>query len=172
MAKMHNRRTIRLKGYDYTQAGAYHVTICVQDRKCLFGDIQNGEMVLNDIGKTVNNCWIEIPKHFPRVTLDEYIVMPNHLHGIIVIVGANDYSPLQNMKSIQHPHGTSKTIGSVIRGFKIGVIKWARQNTNIKNIWQRNFYEHIIRNEKDLNCTREYIVNNPAEWEEDEYYPV
>ena len=94
------RKSIRLKGHDYTQNGAYYVTICTHERKCLFGDIKDGSMALNECGKIADKCWNEIPAHFPHVDLDEYIVMPNHVHGIINIVdnigvGANNYSPLQ-----------------------------------------------------------------------------
>ena len=100
-----NRRSIRLRGYDYSRAGAYFITICTQDRRCLFGTIAEGGMVLNDAGRTAADCWRQIPDHFPNVELDEWVVMPNHVHGIIVIVdsltnaaggaagGANDYSP-------------------------------------------------------------------------------
>ena len=137
----HNRQSIRLKEYDYSSEGAYYITICVNDRK----------------------CWNEIPEHFPHTALDNYILMPNHVHGIInIFVGAKNFLPLQ--------HGTSKTIGSVVRGFKIGVTKWVRQNTDTKNVWQRNYYEHVIRNAVELHKIREYIINNPAKWEDDEYY--
>ncbi len=89
------RKSIRLKDHDYTQHGAYYVTVCVNDRKCVFGDVRNGEMVLNECGRIVDKCWNEIPEHFSHVELNEHIVMPNHVHGIITIpkyVGANNYS--------------------------------------------------------------------------------
>ncbi len=100
----HHRRSIRLKGYDYSQAGAYFVTICTQNRECLFGDIVDGEMMLNDAGQMVEQCWYDIPLHFPHAGLDEFVVMPNHIHGIVVInanvgaknVGAKNFSPLLN----------------------------------------------------------------------------
>ena len=175
------RKTIRLKNYDYAQEGAYCVTVCVNDYRCIFGDVVDEEMVLNEIGEMVDQFWNKIPEHFPHVTLDEYIVMPNHLHGIIIIVdsavGANNYSPLKLKRakdfsplqisflpSRQRPNGTSKTIGSIVRGFKIGVTKWVRQNTNMENVWQRNYYEHIIRSEPELTRVREYIKNNPIRW--------
>lgn len=90
---IHHRRSIRLKGYDYAQAGLYFITICCQNRACLFGDVVDGKMILNDAGKIANDCWLEIPNHFPNEVLHEYIVMPNHIHGIIEFVGANNYSP-------------------------------------------------------------------------------
>jgi REP element-mobilizing transposase RayT len=122
--RCHHRRSIRLRGYDYSQVGAYFITICTHERICLFGEVVDGEMRLNNAGRMVEQCWNEMPTHFPHVKLDEYVIMPNHVHGILVItvaVGAISFSPLQM------PHGTSKTIGSVIRGFKIGVTKWFRQ---------------------------------------------
>lgn len=90
-----NRRSIRLQGYDYSQAGAHYVTICTQERLCLFGNVINGVMVLNEIGQHVETCWLEIPTHFPNTVLHEYIIMPNHIHGIVEIVGANDYLPTE-----------------------------------------------------------------------------
>jgi len=170
-----NRKSIRLKNYDYSMDGYYFVTVCANNRRHLFGDIDCGEMVLNDAGLIAAQCWNEIPVHFPCVTLDEFIVMPNHVHGILIItdnVGANNYSPLRVRMSVQsmRPRGTSKTIGSMIRGFKIGVTKWFHQNTDIRDIWQRNYHDHIIRGDADLYRIRQYIINNPAGWEDDEYY--
>jgi hypothetical protein len=90
---IHHRKSIRLKGYDYSQAGMYFITLCVQDKLCLFGEVVNGEMVLNDAGRVAKACWLNIPEHFPNAILHEHIVMPNHVHGIIEFVGANHYSP-------------------------------------------------------------------------------
>lgn len=179
----HHRRSIRLKDYDYSSAGAYFVTICAHNRDCLFGEIIDGEMVLNDAGKMVERCWLEIPDHYPSVELDEFVIMPNHIHGIIVIpdfVGVQDFEPLQQtiksdksdiLKKNRFQHIIPRSIGAIIRGFKIGVTKWFRNNTNIVFVFQRNFYEHIIRDESDLNRIREYIVNNPARWQDDEENP-
>ena len=187
--KKHNRRSIRLKNYDYSKSGAYFITICTKNRQCLFGEIVNGEMILNDGGKIVEKCWIDIPEHFPNAILDEFIIMPNHIHGIIILneldfdnvganmvvnvganmvvdEGANNHSPLRN----DRPHGTTRTIGSIIRGFKIGVTKWFRQNSNIKTVWQRNYYDHIIRNEIELIKIRKYIINNPKNWFNDNHF--
>ena len=165
-----NRRTIRLKEYDYSKAGAYFVTICADEHENKFGEIIDGIMNLNESGEIAGSCWKAIPEHFPHTQLDDYVIMPNHVHGIIVIkqtmpVGANNYSPLRAAK----PHGTSMTIGSIIRGFKIGVTKILRQNNLKKPVWQRNYYEHIIRDNDELNRIRKYIIDNPAKWEEDEY---
>lgn len=169
--EIHHRRSIRLKGFDYSQNGAYFITLCTQGRKCMFGEIKGGEMNLNDAGEMAQQCWHEIPKHYPPVVLDEFIVMPNHIHGILMIenhdnVGANDYSPV----SPQRPNGTSKTIGAIIRRFKIGVTKWCHTNTNTPVVWQRNYYEHIIRDDDDLNHIREYIINNPIDWNNDDLF--
>ncbi|MFH1077119.1 MAG: transposase [Pseudomonadota bacterium] len=171
----HHRRSIRLQEYDYSQTGAYFVTICTKNRECLFGNISNGTMVLNDTGRIVQKCWNEIDEHFPHITLDEFIVMPNHAHGILLInkalnttVRAKNFSPLPQMRQ---PHGTSKTIGSIIRGFKIGVTKWIRKNNATHDVWQRNYYEHIIRNDNELNLIRQYIIINPSQWESDKENP-
>jgi len=165
----HHRRSIRLKGYNYSQPGAYFVTICTYQRRCLFGDIVGEDMELNEFGEIARQCWSAIPEHFPRARMDQFVIMPNHMHGIIWIVdnivGAKNFSPLQQ------PRGTSKTIGSIIRGFKIGVTTWARQHTDVHTVWQRNYYEHIIRDEESLNRIREYIVTNPVRWHLDRENP-
>ena len=165
----HHRRSIRLRGWDYTRPGTYFVTLCVQNRACLFGNIVNGHMHLNAAGMIVRKCWHDIPDHFPMVELDEYVVMPNHVHGIIAInrmgppVGANNDLPLPERP--QQPNtGTSRTLGSVVRGFKIGVTKWFRANTDVQTVWQRNYYENIIRTGRDLNRIRRYISDNPRKW--------
>ncbi len=171
----HHRRSIRLKGYDYSQPGAYFITICTKNRKCLFGNIINGKMILNDAGHIAQNCWLEIPDHYPNVALDEFIIMPNHIHGIIFInnkksiVGVQNFKPQRNFKPLQNRYQKiiPKSIGSIVRGFKIGVTKWFRQNMDVYNVWQRNYYEHIIRNDFELNKIRKYIINNPLKWELD-----
>ncbi|MBK9662296.1 MAG: hypothetical protein IPO71_04045 [Nitrosomonas sp.] len=179
---IHRRKSIRLQGYDYSQAGAYFITVCTHHRVPLFGEIVDGVMVLNTAGQIVEKCWCAIPEHFPQVTLDEFVVMPNHVHGIITVgannVGANDYLPLPSdetpIQSNEPPrplqHGTSRTIGSMVRGFKIGVTRWFRANTDIHAVWQRNYYEHIIRNEDAYLAIAEYIQTNPQRWETDTYH--
>lgn len=176
-----NRRSVRLRGYDYSRAGAYFITICAQNRRCLFGSITEGAMVLNDAGRAVADCWLQIPDHFAHVELDEYVVMPNHIHGIVIIVGANNYSPLQSNHdspvqsndysplpaNASHPTGTARTIGSMVRGFKIGVTQWYRQRSVPSKIWQRNYWDHIIRNESELIRIRRYILDNPIQWQQD-----
>jgi REP element-mobilizing transposase RayT len=135
-------------------------------------------MELNESGHVVARCWNDIPKHFPHAELDEFIVMPNHVHGIIAIsgfVGAYNHTPCP-METNNHPpslsmRSPSKTIGSMIRGFKIGCSKCFGKNTGISIVWQRNYYEHIIRNEAELTHTRQYIRDNPAAWLEDDENP-
>jgi REP element-mobilizing transposase RayT len=170
--KKHHRRSIRLREYDYSQAGAYFIAVCTWNKECLLGSIENGEMVLNDAGRVADKCWYDIPVHFPHVALDKWIIMPNHVHGILfivdTIVGAKNFSPLPDTG---HLLGTSKTIGAIIRGFKIGVTKWMRQHNIIHEVWQRNFYDHIIRNENSMHEIREYIRYNPIQWERDELNP-
>ena len=286
----HHRQSIRLQGYDYSQEGLYFITICCQDRAHLFGRIVDGEMILNDAGLQAQECWQDIPNHFPNVVLHEFVIMPNHIHGIIEFVGANQYSPNNDLPNNDLPNNDSpnndlpnkvspnndlpnndspnndlpnndspnqspsnptspdnfdvndlemanggnwvekdvgipnvgadvinvendaemayagvcvganagaclganaggclgakdfsplrnvtwrspsKTIGSVVRGFKIGVTKWMRNNTNVVNVWQRNYYDHIIRNEQDYDRISEYIKNNPILWKEDRFY--
>lgn len=180
--QIHRRRSIRLRGYDYSQEGGYFVTICNKDRTCLFGTIVENKMQLNEAGRFVDDCWKQIPTHFPRVILDEYKIMPNHVHGIIMIegnVGVQNLEPLQ--KSLREPthetpenkfqHIIPNSMGSIVRGFKIGVTKWFRQNTRVHVVWQRNFYEHIIRNDDSLNRIREYIMYNPIRWAADRDNP-
>lgn len=178
--KNHHRESIRLKEYDYSKPGGYFITIVTKNRVCLFGNVVDGEMLLNEAGKTVNECWRAIPEHFPQVTLDGFIVMPNHIHGIIIIdemhnvrdhVGVQNLEPLHYDKQNKYQNIIPKSIGSIVRGFKIGVTKWFRINTTIYNVWQRNYYEHIIRNRDDLHEIREYIANNPLKWEFDDENP-
>lgn len=137
---IHHRRSIRLQNYDYSQSGAYFITICTQNRQCLFGNVVYGKMILNEFGNIVKNFWLEIPQHFRHVVLDEFVVMPNHVHGIIMLnengtknkqnVRAKNFSPLHNNRY----RSPSRTLGSIVRGFKIGVTKWFRQNTDIYTV--------------------------------------
>ncbi len=166
----HHRRSIRLSGYDYTRPGAYFVTMVTYNRVHLFGRVVRGKMELNACGRVAEECWRAIPDHFPHVRLDAFVIMPNHVHGVLWIVesdtsvGAKNFSPLPTPSPQQPPRGTSKTIGSVVRGFKIGVTKWMRENGMDGPVWQRNYYEHIIRNEDALHRIRAYILDNPIRW--------
>ncbi len=171
--KIFYRRSIRLQGFDYSQSGAYFITICTKNHECLFGDIIGGKMFLNEFGKFVKHCWNGIPDHFPDVVLDEFVIMPDHIHGIIVInkksvipVRVQNFEPVQMIN--QYQHIIPRSIGSIIRGFKTGVTKFFRQNTGIHVVWQRNYYEIIINDDISLFRIREYIKNNPIKWENDE----
>ncbi len=166
------RHSLRLPDYDYGQAGAYFVTVCTRDRLPLFGSIAGNEMQLTKAGRAVAERGSAIPDHYPHAETDAFVVMPNHIHGIIFItetsVGANNHSPLRSgCSSFRSP---SRTLGSIVRGFKIGVTKWFRANTDVRDVWQRNYYEHVIRSEATLRDIRAYIVNNPAKWTEDPEY--
>jgi putative transposase len=171
----HHRRSIRLKEQDYAQPGAYFVTICTWQRECLFGHVVNGEMHLNDAGEIARRCWQDIPDHFPHTVLDAMVIMPNHVHGIIVIRescrGEKSFAPTSTAPTTT-PQSPSRTIGSMVRGFKIGVTKWFRANTDVYSVWQRGYYEHVVRNEAELRAIREYILANPARWDEDENNPL
>ena len=111
----HHRRSIRLQGYDYSQRGAYFITLCTKNREHLFGEILNGEIQLNEFGKITQQCWLEIPNHFPHVQLDKYIIMPNHIHGIIVLVGAKNFSPLPIPVSYTHLRAHETVLDLVCR---------------------------------------------------------
>jgi REP element-mobilizing transposase RayT len=170
----HHRRSIRLHGYDYSNEGLYFLTICCQDMQCFLGHINNDVMVLNDCGDVANECWQKIPEHFPNAILHEYVIMPNHIHGIVELatkgtpdVGAENLLPLREHK---FQKVIPRSIASIVKGFKIGVTKWARTNTSISAFWQRNYYEHIIRNQDSYQKISSYIISNPANWEKDKFY--
>ena len=176
----HHRRSIRIKGYDYSQAGAYYVTIVMYQRDCLFGEIKNEEMHLNDFGKIADECWRAIPEHFPFVELGMYVIMPNHVHGIIVIrndeltsnvvVGATQW--VAPTTPGNRPKGPKpKSLGTIIGQFKSAVSYRINKEYNATGIWQRNYYEHIIRDEKDLQNKTDYIEANPSLWDEDDNNP-
>jgi putative transposase len=185
----HHRRSIRLKEYDYAQPGAYFVTICTRDRECLFGHVVNGEIHLNEAGEVAQRCWEGIPNHFPSVELDAFVIMPNHVHGIIVITesgrgeasvlgdtlsrrtGATDASPLREGR----PNGTQPgSLSAIVQNFK----SISTRKMNVTRgapgtpVWQRGFYEHVVRNEDELMAIRGYIQGNPACWGEDENNPL
>jgi REP element-mobilizing transposase RayT len=169
----HHRRSIRLKEYDYSQPGEYFVTICTYNHECILGEIINGEMRLNEIGKIVERCWKEIPSHFMNVELDEFVVIPNHLHGILTInepveyiqpnihVGVQNFEPLQQNT---YQHVIPKSLGSIIRSYNAAVTHKCRQCGYHDFRWQRNYFEHIIRNDNELNNIRDYIHNNVLQW--------
>ena len=147
------------------------MTICTQNRMCIFGDIVNGEMRVNDIGRVAQLLWDEIPAHFPEVETDAWVVMPNHVHGVLVITrgGATHASPLHA------PSGPPKrSLGAIVGSYKSAVSKHINlsRRTPGAPVWQRNYYDHVIRNDADLNRIREYIAGNPARWHEDRENPA
>lgn len=154
--RRHHRRSIRLKGYDYTAPGAYFVTICVQGRACLFGAADRGGIALNDAGVMVQAEWLALPARFPTLRLDAFVVMPDHMHGIVVIL---------------EPRAGDVHLGDAVGAFKSlstnAYICGVRQHSWPpfgRRLWQRNYYEHVVRDEAALNRIRSYIVANPGRW--------
>ena len=175
----HHRRSIRLKGYDYSQPGAYFINVCTRERSCMFGDVVNGEMQLNGYGHIAVGCWKEIPLHFPEASLDAFVVMPNHVHGIVMIrdddnnVGAMHASPLPAPSHAGLRGPQRQSVSSIVASFKSAVTKRINEyrGTPGAPVWQRSYYEHIIRNEESLNRIREYILTNPMRWALDHENP-
>jgi REP element-mobilizing transposase RayT len=174
----HHRRSIRLKGYDYTQAGVYFVTIVTQNRACLFGDIVAGEVRLNAFGQAVAETWLWLATQYGYVELDECVVMPNHLHGIIIITETDNGCPTDGggvgggsrtaptVIASTAPMVKRKPLGRLIGAFKTVSTKRINEYRGTPGVvvWQRNYYEHIIRDERSLNRIREYIAANPLRW--------
>lgn len=155
---IHNRQSIRLQGFDYSQEGSYFITICTQGHQPLFGEIIKEEMAINQIGKIVNDQWFQLPGRFNGIQLGAFVVMPNHIHGIISI-------------EVSSP---GQTIGKIIGAYKSlaanEYIKLCKANNlPVEKLWQRNYYEHIIRDEEDYYRIVDYIENNPLRWNEDQY---
>ena len=177
MAVKHNRRTIRLQNHDYSSTGTYFITICTYKKELLLGEIINGKMKRNRYSRIVEECWEKIPIHFSNVDIDEFIIMPNHIHGIIVLTGCRGTAcraPTNVTNNRRFSKPDKDSLSTIVRSFKSAVTK----NINlIRNspgdfFWQRNFYDHIIRNEKELLKIRKYIYNNPRSWELDDENPI
>ncbi len=210
----HHRQTIRLQGYDYTSSGAYFITICTHQRQCLFGEIVDAEMQLNVLGQMIHACWQRLPYYFPTLTLDAFVVMPNHVHGILVLGNSSNTTLGQNAENLivdspphamsDQPHNSepelgvafgqktvgncqeplpnaaplpprlvSGSVGAMILNFKSVTtrsINRIRRSSGTP-IWQRNYYEHIIRNEASWQFIRQYIHNNPLSWQVDQLHP-
>ncbi len=180
---IHHRRSIRLREYDYSRAGAYFITVCAQDRACLFGDLVDGEMWLNDAGRMVQKWWGELNQKYPTIETDEFVVMPNHFHGVIMIVGADlRVCPNQGTHTGAPLHGSplpGAPLSRIIQWFKtmttneyIRHVKTDGRTAFPGRLWQRNYYEHIIRNDESLNLIREYIMSNPSQWGFDRENPA
>jgi putative transposase len=147
------RRSLRLQGYDYSQAGAYFVTICTRNRIALFGEVTNNDVRLNRTGMIVKETWDALPAHYPNIALDSFVVMPNRIHGIILL---GDES------------GPQRGIPEIVRGFKTYSARRVNESRDKRDaLWQRGYYEHVIRNEKSLDRIRGYITSNPARWADD-----
>ncbi len=161
----HHRRSIRLRGYDYTACGAYFVTICMHRYACLLGTVVDGEMRLNACGRAVEECWEAIPQHCAHVELDAFVVMPNHMHGIIVITA----QPVVGTMAADHrrPNGLPRgSLGAVVGAFKAASAKRVNELRHSAGVpvWHRGYYEHIIRDAHALDRIRLYIETNPKRW--------
>ncbi len=154
------RKSPRLMGYDYAQEGAYFVTICVQHRLALFGEIREQQMCMNAAGQMIAARWLEIPEHYPNAEPDLFVVMPNHMHGIVVIAEHQQVALSRLLQWFK-----TMTTTDYIRG-----VKNEHWQPFTGKLWQRSFNDRILRNERELNIRREYILNNPARWTEDEFY--
>jgi putative transposase len=151
------RKNIRLKDYDYAQPGVYYVTICTAEKHCFFGDIRDGCLMPSIWGKAAERWWKDIPRRWPPVELDQWILMPNHLHGVLIFPDTGDPLP---------------TLGDVVNWYKGTVTRAIRRLDGGAEavVWQRGYYDHIVRYEKRLERIRVYIARNPGRWEEDKYY--
>ena len=181
----HDRRSIRLPAYDYAQAGAYFVTIVTKDRMCLFGEIVDREMLPNHFGRIVQSTWNDLPEHYPGVECDSFVVMPNHVHGIIELADGSadgDSDVGAGLKPARWVVGSNSiraglkpvpALPEIIRAFKTFSARRVNQmrNTGGAPLWQRNYYEHVVRGENELNRIREYISTNPLQWEMDRENP-
>ncbi len=172
-----NRRSIRLRGYDYSQTGWYFITICISGFEELLGKVSaDGQFTTNEIGQIVEDSWLETPNIRPTVVLDAFQVMPNHFHAIVVIGDRNDLPNIIGFPDVSNPPTTfkspAKTIGSIVRGFKGSSTRKIRiVNHNLGNkIWQSNYYERIVRDENELLRIRKYIETNPSKWQEDKEF--
>jgi putative transposase len=182
------RKSLRLASWDYGWAGAYFVTIVTHGRAPLFGVVVDGAVRLNGYGDIAAQCWEEIPAHFPHAIADVYVVMPNHVHGIVILdnpssltehgVGAYHDTPLrqraQQNDALLPTHAPPGSLGVIMRMYKGSVARRINQSRwkGGGPVWQRNYYEHIVRNERELNATREYILYNPGRWDDDPENPA
>jgi REP element-mobilizing transposase RayT len=166
----HHRRSIRLRGFDYSQPGWYFVTMLCPNRECVFGEIKDGEMQKNIFGEIVNTEWLKTETLRVNVVLDEYVIMPNHFHGILGIVFQDEDKMVKHDTINPEFRLKSNSLGSILGQFKSVVTKQINKNGRPDFKWHRNYYEHIIRDEKDMNRIRKYIIENPARWQEDTFF--
>lgn len=181
--QIHQRRSIRLNGYDYSKVGIYFITICCQDRKNRFGTIENKGMILNELGKVAYSGWAKLQDRFPNFELDVFQIMPNHMHGIILLndapVGAG-FSPalIDADTGIMDTRATARvspTVGDIVGAYKSLVANgcldiYKSKNEMLGKFWQRNYYEHIIRDDQSYQRISQYIIDNPAKWNADKFY--
>ena len=165
-----SRRSIRLKEFDYSQTGSYFVTIVTHQRRCLFGEVVDGKVQLNSVGTIVSEIWSDLPNRFPNVSVDMFVVMPNHIH-VILNVEAQFIAPSDPPHRREGVMNRAPTLGQITRSFKAASTRRIRQTSDIEVVWQRNYYEHVIRNEESLNRIRQYILDNPLKWELDPENP-
>jgi len=182
---IHHRQSIRLRNYDYSQGGMYFITICTHNKFPLFGNVENENMMLNDIGIIAHEEWQKINAMRPNITLDAFVVMPNHVHGVIVLCdarhnnsGVMNHAPTEDgcvgaqFIAPQSPGIVPIKLGEIVRAYKARCTHAIHEIPGMEStpIWQRNYYERIIRNENELAAVREYIINNPLQWALDEMY--
>lgn len=171
--EIHHRHSIRLKGHDYSSAGSYFLTLCTYQKTCLFGHIANAQMHLSPVGKMIKAAWEEIPYFYTSFEIGPFQIMPNHLHGIIRIVA----DPLVNLQVQGRGQGPAPTVGNIVGRFKSLTTKRLRDDAVLRfklaegKLWQRSFYEHIIRSEDEYYQTRQYILENPMLWDTDDLRP-
>ncbi len=167
----YRRRSTRIKDFDYAYPGAYFVTICAQKWQPLFGQIVDGTMQLNHFGEMVCRCWDDIPSHYSNIELDAFVVMPNHVHGIVMIL--DDLDERAVGARLPRPYKRKTTLGQVVAYFKYQSTKRINEMRNLPavKVWQRNYFEHIVRNTNSLNRIREYILTNPLRWQLDTENP-
>jgi 2-C-methyl-D-erythritol 2,4-cyclodiphosphate synthase len=190
-----NRQSVRLPGFDYTRGGAYFITICTTDRRCIFGDIAESHFHPSALGQIVQDCWDEIPSHHPQVELDTFQVMPNHVHGVLWIIGPDLVGATPASPAPHRPTGPSAgfagatpaspasggptgpasgSLSAIIGSFKSAVSRRINQAFGAEgsSVWQRSFFEHVVRDEPSLQSIRKYIVTNPERWPEDKENPL
>jgi REP element-mobilizing transposase RayT len=158
--KKYYRRSIRIPEYDYSTSGAYFITVVSYHRECIFGEIKDDVMTLSAFGEIVQSRWFNLPNHYTHVTLDQFVIMPNHIHGVIVLKSNQAKSQYQPLSEIVR----------ALKSFSTRQINTLRQ-ISATSVWQRNYYERVIRNERELKATREYVINNPLKWALDKEHP-
>ena len=167
-----DRKHIRLSEWDYSSEGVYYITICCREREAFFGKLIENKMILSEIGEMASFFWKEIPEHFNHVKLDEYIVMPNHIHGILILdyslVGTRHGMALQRNGTNQFSKPIKNSISVIINQYKSSLKRWCNQNGFKSFQWQSRFYDHIICEENSIDQVREYIRSNPTNWASDE----